>query len=180
MQTKKPASTEQRRETGRAPRPAPQTVDEVVERMADPETPTPTQDEANEIKENALGVDGEEGPTEPPTEAPAVVDVPHVAGSGTVGETLTCTMGNWSGEPTGYAYQWQRDGADFAATAADYVVAAEDDGHSLTCIVTASNSIGSTAAPPSNAVAVSAAAAATASTQRAMRPDRTAPGYTTR
>jgi hypothetical protein len=177
MQTKKPARTEQRRETGRAPRPAPQTVDEVIERMADPETPTPTQEEANEIKADALGVPDE---GEPPTEAPAVVDVPHVAGNGVVGETLTCTLGNWTGTPSSYAYQWQRDGADFAATGDTYVIAAEDDGHSLSCVVTATNAIGSTTAPPSNAVAVSAAAAATASTQRAMRPDRTAPGYPTR
>jgi hypothetical protein len=32
--------------------------------------------------------------------APAVVDVPHVSGPGTVGGTLSCTMGNWTGEPT--------------------------------------------------------------------------------
>lgn len=141
MQTSKPA------------RPAPQTVEEVIAEMADPAPPTPTQAEVNEIKEDAHGIPDEV----PPTEAPGVVDVPHVMGNGVVGDTLSCTMGNWTGEPTGYAYQWQRDGADIAETDDSYAIVAADAGHSLACVVTASNAIGSTTAPASNAVAVPAA-----------------------
>jgi hypothetical protein len=85
---------------------------------------------------------------------PAVVDVPYVAGTGTVGETLTCTMGNWTGEPTSYAYQWKRDGTTDLGTDDSYVIAAADAGSSITCVVTATNALGSTTAPPSNAVAV--------------------------
>ena len=50
----------------------------------------------------------ESGGDAAPTAPPANVDVPHVQQAG---DTLTCTMGNWDGEPTGYAYQWQLDGA---------------------------------------------------------------------
>jgi hypothetical protein len=90
---------------------------------------------------------------------PGVVDVPYVGGSGTVGGTLTCTNGNWTGEPTSYAYRWQSDGAAIVgASASSYVVAEGDVGHSLACVVTATNASGSTQAPPSNAVIAAAAA----------------------
>jgi hypothetical protein len=92
--------------------------------------------------------------------APGVVDVPYVAGTGTVGQTLTCTIGNWTGEPTQYAYQWQSDGTDIVggSTSTSYVVVEGDVGHSLACVVTATNAAGSTRAPPSNAVMAAAAA----------------------
>ncbi len=45
----------------------------------------------------------------------------------------------------------------FSGTGASYVVVAEDAGHSLTCLVTATNALGSTVSPPSNAVSVTAA-----------------------
>jgi hypothetical protein len=98
-----------------------------------------------------------EGP--PPTSAPVNVDVPHVQGTGTVGGLLTATMGNWDGEPTVYAYRWQRDQMENVGGASpSYVIVDADAGHSLTCIVTATNAAGSTQAPRSNAVAVEAAA----------------------
>lgn len=94
-------------------------------------------------------------PSGGPTEAPSVVDVPHVSGTPAVGEALNCTMGNWNGEPSSYAYQWQNDGTDIAGSISDtYLIAAGDAGHSLACVVTATNAIGSTAAPPSNPVSV--------------------------
>jgi hypothetical protein len=87
------------------------------------------------------------------TQGPPVnVDVPHVSQTGA---TLSCTMGNWTGEPTAYAYAWHRDGvAVDGATYATYGVMPEDSGHSLTCVVTATNALGETAAPMSNAVAI--------------------------
>ena len=81
---------------------------------------------------------------------PVNVDVPHAAQDGM---TLACTMGNWSGEPTDYAYQWQRDGVDDSA-GASIAVTEDDMGHSFACVVTASNDAGSATAPPSNAVVV--------------------------
>jgi hypothetical protein len=120
-------------------------------RQVDP--PTPTQAEADAIKQQAHG-EGEGDSGEAATAPPAVVDVPHVAGNGAVGDTLSCTMGNWTGEPTSYGYQWKSDGTADLGTGGTYVVAASDSGHSITCVVTATNALGSTVAPPSNAVLV--------------------------
>jgi hypothetical protein len=89
-------------------------------------------------------------PGAPPTSAPVNVDVPFASQTG---GTLNCTMGNWQHVPTSYAYAWTIDGAA-AGTAADYAVQAGDVGKSATCIVTATNAVGSTAAPPSNPVTV--------------------------
>jgi hypothetical protein len=125
-----------------------------------PNVPQPTQARADAIKEKTAGE--EVGPLA----APRNVDVPYLGGDGIVGATLNCTMGNWDGEPTGYAYVWKSDGADVAGTGDSYVVAASDAGHSITCVVTASNDAGSTEAPPSNAVAVAAASTESSETRR--------------
>ena len=91
----------------------------------------------------------------PAAGAPSNVDVPNLSGNGAVGETLTCTMGNWQGEPTGYAYDWKSDGTAIGGASGNtYVVAADDAGKSITCVVTATNAGGSTEASPSNAVQV--------------------------
>jgi hypothetical protein len=118
--------------------------------------PTPTQAEADEMKQQA------HGESTPPGEdaAPVNTAVPYVSGIGAVGATLNCTMGTWDGEPTGYAYDWKRDDVSTSATGAAYIVVGGDAGHSLTCVVTATNAAGSTAAPPSNAVSVPATRAA--------------------
>jgi hypothetical protein len=94
----------------------------------------------------------------PGSQPPMVKDIPYVEGEAAVGGTLTCTMGNWTGEPTDYAYQWKRDGTTNLGTAASYLVVTADAGSSITCVVTASNANGSTTAPPSNAVTIAAAA----------------------
>jgi hypothetical protein len=98
------------------------------------------------------GGNGEGGEGEA-TEAPINVDVPLAQQEGQV---LTCTMGNWEGmqaEPHSYAYAWTIDGADAGSTAEVNIVP-EDVGKQAVCVVTATNAIGSTAAPPSNAVTV--------------------------
>jgi len=82
---------------------------------------------------------------------PSVVDVPYVSQAGS---TLSCTMGNWQGEPTSYAYAWCSDGVANGATGATYGVQAGDSGHDLACVVTATNAVGSTVAPMSNAVTI--------------------------
>jgi hypothetical protein len=93
--------------------------------------------------------------TGPPTDPPANTVVPNVSQAGDV---LTCTMGEWTNKPTAYAYQWQLDGVDVGTDAATYTVNAGDVGQTATCVVTATNDIGSAAAPPSNAVVVAEAA----------------------
>jgi hypothetical protein len=88
---------------------------------------------------------------------PICDDIPVVTGNGAVGEVLSCTMGNWTNEPTSYAYQWQRDGAPVGTDSSDYTAVAADVGKSLACVVTATNGTGSTTAPQSNAVEIAAA-----------------------
>ena len=83
---------------------------------------------------------------------PVVVDVPYASQAGA---TLNCTMGNWHGEPTAYAYAWYVDGvAREGASSATYAVQPDDVGHSAACVVTATNAHGETVAPMSNAVTV--------------------------
>ncbi len=126
--------------------------------------PTPTQDEADEFKLDAHGVGQDEA-------APVNVDVPSVQPmTANVGDSLTCTMGNWDGEPTGYAGQWMRDGTEQIGTGASYVVTESDVGHSISCVVTAANAIGSTTAPPSNAVAIAASRAGPSSARSEAHP----------
>jgi hypothetical protein len=93
------------------------------------------------------GEEGEGSGGEGAPGAPTVVDVPHVEQAGT---TLSCTMGNWTGEPTSYGYAW----SGVAGTAATYEVQPADVGVSASCVVTATNASGSTTAPPSNSVVV--------------------------
>lgn len=85
--------------------------------------------------------------------APVNTAVPAVTQTGNV---LHCTMGTWTGEPTAYAYQWQIDGANVGTNSADYTAVAGDVGKTATCVVTATNATGSTAAPPSVGVLVAA------------------------
>jgi hypothetical protein len=95
-----------------------------------------------------------DAPTEPepePTDPPVNVDVPLVTQSGA---TLNCTMGNWQGEPTSYAYAWEINAVTVGTDSPDYAVQAGDIGQTATCVVTATNAAGSTAAPPSNGVVV--------------------------
>ena len=96
------------------------------------------------------------GPDPAPTTPPINVDVPHVQQAGS---ELTCTMGNWEGmqaEPHSYAYQWQLDGADITGGTASLPIMADDVGKTATCVVSATNALGTTAAPPSNGVVVTA------------------------
>jgi hypothetical protein len=127
--------------------------------MSDPTPqPDPTQAEADDLAAQAHGgvADESEPATAPPVNAdvPAVTRNGAVTASAAVGDTLNCTMGNWQNEPTSYAYAWKSDGATDLGAGQDYVVAATDAGHSITCVVTAINALGSTAAPPSNAVSI--------------------------
>jgi TP901-1 family phage major tail protein len=91
------------------------------------------------------------------TIAPYNTVAPAITGTTTVGQTLTTTNGTWAGDATiTYARQWQRgDAADqnhpswtniAAATNLTYVLQAGDSGKRIRCVVTATNSEGSTVA----------------------------------
>ena len=98
---------------------------------------------------------GGAGPPPPPASSVA----PVVSGTTTVGSTLSCTQGTWTGSPTSYAYQWLRGGVNIpGATASTYLTVTADGGTSVGCMVTASNAGGSASAT-SNALAITAGGA---------------------
>jgi hypothetical protein len=81
------------------------------------------------------------------TVVPGVTPTTAVAGT-----TLSTTNGTWNNTPTSFAYQWRRAGVAISgATASTYVVQAADIGQAVTCVVTATNAVGSASAT-SNAV----------------------------
>jgi hypothetical protein len=105
-----------------------------------------TVDEAARLTE--LGVVGEGGGAVAPPVNTAVPAVTQTA------DVLSCTMGTWTGSPTSYAYQWKVDGTDVGTDAPSYTALPADVGSTATCVVTATNANGSTAAPPSVGVIV--------------------------
>jgi hypothetical protein len=105
-----------------------------------------TADEAQRLAD--LGVTGDAPPPTSPPENTAVPAVTQAA------DILTCTMGEWTGSPTAYAYQWAIDGGPVGTDAPTYDRQLPDIGTTATCVVTATNAAGSTAAPPSVGVVV--------------------------
>ncbi|HLI32416.1 MAG TPA: carboxypeptidase regulatory-like domain-containing protein [Solirubrobacteraceae bacterium] len=86
--------------------------------------------------------------------APTASAPPTLAGTGAVGQTLTCSQGTWANEPLFLTYQWERSGVAIAgASGATYTIQAADEGSSITCVVTAGNGAG-IASAASAAVAV--------------------------
>jgi hypothetical protein len=114
---------------------------------------------AQELIDAGVAVQG--GPADPPVN----LHEPYASQDNGV---VNCTMGEWTGEPSSYAYQWKSDGADVGDGTVPYAITAADIGKTMTCVVTATNDTGSTAAPPSNEVVVTepAAGAATAAHSR--------------
>jgi hypothetical protein len=83
--------------------------------------------------------------------APSPVKTPDVSGTPLPGNMLSCTTGAWGGDlPQQYSYQWLVDDRPIpGAGDANYLVATDDDGHVLTCRVTATNSVAATNATSS-------------------------------
>jgi cytochrome c551/c552 len=80
---------------------------------------------------------------------------PIVGGTATVGQALTCSQGTWTAGPTSYAYRWLRDGVAIGGAESNtYTVTAADEGHTISCEVTATNGIGSKKAASANGRAV--------------------------
>ena len=95
----------------------------------------------------------------PPVLSPVNTAAPVASGTLTVGSTLSCTNGTWTNSPTGYAYQWLRNGANISgATSSTYVTVTADGGTSIRCTVTATNAHGSGSAT-SNTLAIAAGGA---------------------
>jgi hypothetical protein len=80
------------------------------------------------------------------TKAPPVnTQKPTITGVARVGATLTCSPGSWSGSnPITYEYAWRKENATTSeSAAATYTVTPGDEGLSIACQVTATNSAGS-------------------------------------
>jgi len=90
---------------------------------------------------------------------------PVISGSTTVGSVLTTTDGTWSGSPTSFAYQWYRGIVQiFGETLSTYTLVSADLSQNITCQVTATNAVGSTAATSNIIIATSTPFAFTANT----------------
>ena len=95
--------------------------------------------------------------TPPPGDpgAPVNTAVPVISGTPEVGQELTCSDGEWSGDPDSFSRVWQRDGVTIdGATSTSYVVTSDDAGTDLSCAVTAYNQAGASGPASSAAVSV--------------------------
>ncbi len=88
--------------------------------------------------------------------APENTVPPIVGGTAAVGQTLTCSQGTWTTPaPTSYTYKWLRDGVAIGgAESSVYTVTAAEEGHSISCEVTATDAVGSKSAVSANSVAI--------------------------
>jgi hypothetical protein len=86
---------------------------------------------------------------------PQHLGVCTISGTGTVGQVLTATNGNWTNSPTSFGYQWIRGaGTNIGTNASTYTLVAGDSGFPVRCAVTAVNAAGSTIGPPSDPIKV--------------------------
>jgi hypothetical protein len=105
------------------------------------------------------------------TSPPANTSAPTISGAARDGSTLVARPGNWTGNPTSFAYRWQRcdtAGANCApimgATSKQYTATSSDIGYRLRVDVTATNSAGSGTATSGPTAAVIAAGSAPVNT----------------
>jgi hypothetical protein len=75
---------------------------------------------------------------------PSNMTPPHITGSHVVGSSLTTTNGSWAGEPAPtFTRQWKRGPSTNIGTGAlTYTTVTGDIGSTITCMVTATNSLG--------------------------------------
>jgi hypothetical protein len=101
---------------------------------------------AQELIELGVAVEGG-GVDDPPVNLAA----PYVTQDGAL---INCTMGEWAGSPSSYAYAWTSDGVAVGDGTTPYLFTVGDVGKTIICLVTATNPAGSTEAPPSNELVV--------------------------
>jgi lysozyme len=95
---------------------------------------------------------------------PVATSTPTVTGTAQAGQTLTTSVGTWSGAPSSFAYQWRRCNATgtqcaavLGASAATYTLTAGDIGSTISLIVTATGKGGATSAPAATTAPIAAA-----------------------
>jgi hypothetical protein len=100
---------------------------------------------------------GSPGEAAPPLTSPPVppenLALPTISGTLMKGEVLTSSEGEWTGNPTSYAYQWQDCAANGqgcadveGANEGEYRLGSADVGHTLRVIVTAADTSGDASA----------------------------------
>lgn len=84
---------------------------------------------------------------------PVNTSPPMISGTAHGGQPLSCSTGSWTGNPPPtFSYQWLSDGVPIGgATGTGYTVQTVDEGHTLSCRVTASNNAGSQSADSAGA-----------------------------
>jgi hypothetical protein len=87
---------------------------------------------------------------------PVIDSYPTLSGVAIVGNTLTCSTGLWSYSPSGYSYQWYRNGEAIAGAQSDTyaLMLVDDEATDIWCEVTASNSSGSSSPAATGAESV--------------------------
>lgn len=89
---------------------------------------------------------------------PAITDAPVISGTPMVGQTLTCSTGDWTNSPIAYKYQWRRDDLIIdGADSEDYVLVEDDTDAEINCTVRAVNRNGSGGATSESVGPVAAA-----------------------
>jgi GH25 family lysozyme M1 (1,4-beta-N-acetylmuramidase) len=95
---------------------------------------------------------------------PAATTAPTVTGTVEAGQTLSSSVGTWTGAPTSFAYQWRRCDAFGAqclaivgATTSAYTLTPGDIGATISLVVTATGKGGSTSANAATTGVVAAA-----------------------
>jgi len=98
--------------------------------------------------------------------APVNTTKPTITGTAKEGQTLTASRGIWQNSPTSFRFRWQRCDADgtgcvslVGETLRTYIVDANDVGHRLRVVVTASNADGSASAASEPTAVVSSSSA---------------------
>jgi len=77
---------------------------------------------------------------------PVNSSLPVVSGTTTLGSVLTTTNGTWTNSPTSFAYQWKRGATNIGTNTNTYTLVLTDSTEDITCVVTATNAVGSTPA----------------------------------
>ena len=86
---------------------------------------------------------GISGPPPPPS-APVNSVSPFIYGNSDLGSLLTTTNGTWSGNPSPtFAYQWKRGATNIGTNSSTYTLVTADSASAITCVVTATNALGS-------------------------------------
>jgi lysozyme len=95
------------------------------------------------------------------TTRPASTSAPTVSGTPQVGQTLTSSVGAWTGAPTSFTLQWRRCRPEcvaiVGATASSYTLTPDDIGASISLLVTATGRGGSTSTPAATTAPVAPA-----------------------